>query len=99
MQSQAVIKNETENSYYKVITKCDRSLLQSASGITKCNSYYKVRRNKVRKIKPKVVSYRNGSFALQNKNNATSKSVRHIKKKADKLYLKNDSTSSNIRHG
>ena len=23
--------------YYKVITKCDRSLLQSASGITKCD--------------------------------------------------------------
>ena len=36
MKSQAVI-NETENSYYKVITKCDRSLLQSASGIAKCN--------------------------------------------------------------
>ena len=41
--------------YYKVrqvlqsasgITKCDRLLLQSASGITKCDSYYKVRRNK-----------------------------------------------------
>ena len=27
------------------ITKCDRLLLQSASGITKCDSYYKVRRN------------------------------------------------------
>ena len=27
MQSQAVIKNETENSYYKVITDCERSLL------------------------------------------------------------------------
>ena len=37
MQSQAVIKNDTENSYYKVITKCDRSLLQSAFGITKCD--------------------------------------------------------------
>ena len=37
MQSQAVIKNDTENSYYKVITKCDRSLLQRASGITKCD--------------------------------------------------------------
>ena len=36
MKSQAVT-NETENSYYKVITKCDRSLLQSASGITKCD--------------------------------------------------------------
>ena len=28
------------------ITKCDRLLLQSASDITKCDSYYKVRRNK-----------------------------------------------------
>ena len=36
IQSEAVIKNEAENSYYKVITKCDRSLLQSVSGITKC---------------------------------------------------------------
>ena len=27
------------------ITKCDRLLLQSASGITKCDRYYKVRRN------------------------------------------------------
>ena len=39
------------SSYYKVrqsnfITKCDRLLLQSASGITKCDSDYKVRRNK-----------------------------------------------------
>ena len=54
-----LLKNETENSYYKVITKCDRLLLQSASGITKCgrlllqsvpgitkcDSYYNVRRN------------------------------------------------------
>ena len=32
-----LLKNETENSYYKVITKCDRSLLKSASGITKCD--------------------------------------------------------------
>ena len=31
-----LLKNETENSYYKVITKCDRNLLQSLSGITKC---------------------------------------------------------------
>ena len=31
-----------KNSYYKVITKCDRSLLQSASGISKCVRYYKV---------------------------------------------------------
>ena len=40
-----LLKNETENSYYKVIAKCDRLLLQSASGITKCDSYYNVRRN------------------------------------------------------
>ena len=32
------LKNETENNYYKVITKCDRSLLQSVS-----DCYYKVR--------------------------------------------------------
>ena len=36
--------------YYKVrksnfVTQCDRLLSQSASGITKCDSYYKVRRN------------------------------------------------------
>ena len=47
-----LLKNETENSYHKVITKCDRSLLQSASAvtkllqsatvITKCDSYCKV---------------------------------------------------------
>ena len=36
MKSQAVI-NETESSYYKVITKRDRSLLQSAPSITKCD--------------------------------------------------------------
>ena len=30
------------------ITKCDRLLLQIASGITKSDSYYKVRRNNVR---------------------------------------------------
>ena len=34
MQSQAVTE-ERESSYYKVITECDRSLLQSESGITK----------------------------------------------------------------
>ena len=43
-----VIQSVTEF-YYKVclsvITKCDRGLLQSASGITKCDSYYKVRRS------------------------------------------------------
>ena len=37
------LKNDAENSYYKVITKCDLSLLQSASGITKCVRYYNVR--------------------------------------------------------
>ena len=42
-----LLKNETENHYDKVITKRDRSLLQSASGITKRDSYYKVRRNNV----------------------------------------------------
>ena len=26
-----------ENSYYKVITKCDRNLLQNASATTKCD--------------------------------------------------------------
>ena len=31
------LQNETENNYYKVITKCDRRLLQSASGITMCD--------------------------------------------------------------
>ena len=30
-----LLQNETENSYYKLITKCDRGLLQNASGITK----------------------------------------------------------------
>ena len=29
------------------IPKCDRLLLQSVSVITKCDSYYKVRRNRV----------------------------------------------------
>ena len=56
-----LLQNETENSYQKFITKCDkgllqcasgiakcgRSLLQSASGITKCDSYYKARCNKI----------------------------------------------------
>ena len=46
--------------YYKVcqvlqsasgITKCDRLLLQSVSGITKCDSYYKVIGNTCAKIK------------------------------------------------
>ena len=42
--------------YYKVrqssfITKCDRLLLQSASGIINCNSYYKVRRDSIPLIK------------------------------------------------
>ena len=37
LQSETVLQNETENSYQKFITKCDRGLLQSASGITKCD--------------------------------------------------------------
>ena len=32
-----LLKNETENNYYKVITKCDRRLLEGTSGITKCD--------------------------------------------------------------
>lgn len=53
------LQNDTENSYYKVFTICDRRLLQSppgitecerlllrnSSAITKCDSYCKVRRN------------------------------------------------------
>ena len=53
------LQNDTENSYCKVFTICDRSLLQGPSGITKCerlllrnssaitkcDSYCKVRRN------------------------------------------------------
>ena len=35
------------------IRKCDRLLLQSASGNTKCDSYYKVRRNNSMKIQIK----------------------------------------------
>ena len=30
-----LLENETDNSYQKIIAKCDRGLLQSASGITK----------------------------------------------------------------
>ena len=54
-----LLQNETDNSYQKFITtcdrgllqsalgikKCDRLLLQSAPGITKCDSFYKVRHN------------------------------------------------------
>ena len=32
-----LLQNETENSFQKFIAKCDRGLLQSASGITKCD--------------------------------------------------------------
>ena len=32
-----LLQNETENSYQKFTTKCDRGLLQSASGIIKCD--------------------------------------------------------------
>ena len=44
------LKNEIENSYYEVITKCDRRLLQSALDITKRDGYYKVRRNREAEI-------------------------------------------------
>ena len=36
------------------ITKCDRSLSQSASGITKCDSYYKARQNTAQKVNRNV---------------------------------------------
>ena len=56
-----LLQNATENSYQKFVTKCNkgllqsasgitmcvRLLLQSASGITKCDSYYKVKSNSV----------------------------------------------------
>ena len=52
MRQKTVITNVLQSvtdCYYKVhhkfITKCDRLLLQSASGVTKCDSCYKVRRN------------------------------------------------------
>ena len=28
-----------------IVTRCDKKLLQSVTGITKCNNYYKIRRN------------------------------------------------------
>ena len=34
-----VLQNEIENSYYKVMTECDRNLLQSVSVITECVRY------------------------------------------------------------
>ena len=37
-----LLKNERENSYYKVILNCDRSLLQNVSGITECMRYKNV---------------------------------------------------------
>ena len=37
-----LLLNETKSSYWKAITKCDRSLLQSASGVTKYVRFYKV---------------------------------------------------------
>ena len=37
-----LLENETESSCYKVIIKCNKRLLQSASGITKYLRYYKV---------------------------------------------------------
>ena len=41
------------------ITKCDRLLLQSASGIRKCDSYYKLRRNKGTKTFQSLISHCN----------------------------------------
>ena len=32
-----LLQSETDNSYQKFNTKCDRDFLQSASGITKCD--------------------------------------------------------------
>ena len=43
------------------ITKRDRLLLQSASSITKCDSYYKVRRNKEQR-RTQVTNFRNSNF-------------------------------------
>ena len=45
----------------KTITKCDRSLLQSASGIKKCDSYYKVRRNS-NQTENHVLKHRQSSY-------------------------------------
>ena len=72
MQSQALLKNETEHSYYKVITKWDRSLLQSASVITKCDSYYKVRHNN---SDPVVLAYVGISFFQVSHLSVTSKLI------------------------
>ena len=44
----AILLQNATVCYYKVrqvITKCDRLLLQRVAGITKCDSYYKVRCN------------------------------------------------------
>lgn len=41
-----LLQKETKDSYQKFATKCDRRFLQSASSITKCGGYYKVRGNK-----------------------------------------------------
>ena len=32
-----LLQNETENSYQKFVTKCDKGLLQCVSGIAKCD--------------------------------------------------------------
>ena len=37
-----LLQNETKSCYHKVITKCYRSLLQTASGTAKYVKYYKV---------------------------------------------------------
>ena len=53
---QSLLESATEV-YYKVrqvlgsvscFAKCKRLLLQSAPGLTKCDSYYKVRHNRIR---------------------------------------------------
>ena len=34
-KARQLLQDETDNNYQKFVTKCDRSFLQSASGITK----------------------------------------------------------------
>ena len=60
LRQKSVITNLLQSAtevYYKVrqvlgsvscITKCERLLLQSTPGLTKCDSYYKVRHNRIR---------------------------------------------------
>ena len=42
LQSETVITTIRK----EISTRCDRTLLQSVSGITKCHNYYKVRRKR-----------------------------------------------------